>query len=419
MYSQARAQSAIFLSKCKTPTGNKYMAQPVPTMPCNCISKWKKTLGNTGWIYHRWRNPFGGLLIFLSCYPSNGIEQGKGIEKGGVLELRVLWGSYTGLYCVFSFAYCMLTFFPIQPTNTFRWPNTQDSRGSWAIYRTLSGPDCACEMGSLDGASTKWKWGVVPSIPLQRAFELRHLLSKRCTVREPRQVCLNCAGLWLWVVWVFRTVEISMDQFSKSRTKNHLQAKYFSPQMPLAARHFYFCRGSKTQIPINFTVRPSHVQGKHPDLQKAWFVEVWPYVCEKESTTKRTGWIEAWWMNFSFWLSIYHSWFAWEYGWIRLPCIYIGLKFTDSKSKVPKPNTKTTPKGMCLKRQAVPLRGKKTACSPCRPNMRVADCATVWACNCLQLIYLSVFHLILFDSYHLYYDLCNKLFQSNKPFLEV
>ena len=126
---------------------------------------------------------------------------------------------------------------------------------------------------------------------------------------------------------------------------------------------------------------------------------MWPYVGEKENTTKRTGWIEAWWMSFSFWLSIYDSWFAWEYGWIRLPCIYIGLKFTDSKSKVPKPNTKTTPKGMCLKRQAVPLRGKKTACSPCRPNMRVADCASVWACNCLQLIYLSVLHLILFDIY--------------------
>ena len=26
--------------------------------------------------------------------------------------------------------------------------------------------------------------------------------------REPRQVCLNCAGLWLWVVQGFRTVQI-------------------------------------------------------------------------------------------------------------------------------------------------------------------------------------------------------------------
>ena len=68
------------------------------------------------------------------------------------------------------------------------------------------------------------------------------------------------------------------------------------------------------------------------------------------------------------------------------------LKFADSKSKIPKPNTKTTPKGMCLKRQdrqAVPVRVKKTACSQWRPNMRVADCATVWVCKCLQLIYLS------------------------------
>ena len=38
------------------------------------------------------------------------------------------------------------------------------------------------------------------------------------TIREPRQVCLNCAGLWLWVVvWGFRTVQI-----------------------PLAGRHWYF-----------------------------------------------------------------------------------------------------------------------------------------------------------------------------------
>ena len=37
------------------------------------------------------------------------------------------------------------------------------------------------------------------------------------TIREPRQFCLNCAGLWLWVVWGFRTVQI-----------------------PLACRHWYF-----------------------------------------------------------------------------------------------------------------------------------------------------------------------------------
>ena len=37
------------------------------------------------------------------------------------------------------------------------------------------------------------------------------------TIREPRQVCLNCAGLWLCAVWGFRTVHI-----------------------PLAGRHWYF-----------------------------------------------------------------------------------------------------------------------------------------------------------------------------------
>ena len=35
----------------------------------------------------------------------------------------------------------------------------------------------------------------------------------------------------------------------------------------------------------------------------------------------------------------------------------------------------------------------------CRPNMRVADRATVWVCKCLQLIYLSALHLTLFDIY--------------------
>ena len=45
--------------------------------------------------------------------------------------------------------------------------------------------------------------------------------------------------------------------------------------------------------------------------------------------------------------------------------------------KVPKPNTKTTKTEMRLKPQAVQEGGKKTACSECRPNMRVADCPTV------------------------------------------
>ena len=37
-----------------------------------------------------------------------------------------------------------------------------------------------------------------------------------------------------------------MDQLSKSRTKNNLQAKYRTPQMPLAARH-WFSKGSKSK----------------------------------------------------------------------------------------------------------------------------------------------------------------------------
>ena len=41
---------------------------------------------------------------------------------------------------------------------------------------------------------------------------------------------------------------------------------------------------------------------------------------EKENSPKWTGWMEAWWMSFSFRLSIYHSWFPGEYGWIRWSC---------------------------------------------------------------------------------------------------
>ena len=35
----------------------------------------------------------------------------------------------------------------------------------------------------------------------------------------------------------------------------------------------------------------------------------------------------------------------------------------------------------------------------CSPNMRVADCSTVWVCKRLQLMYLSALHLTLFDIY--------------------
>ena len=32
--------------------------------------------------------------------------------------------------------------------------------------------------------------------------------------------------------------------------------------------------------------------------------------------------LSAWWMSFSFWLSIYHSWFPSKIGWIRWPWIW-------------------------------------------------------------------------------------------------
>ena len=84
----------------------------------------------------------------------------------------------------------------------------------------------------------------------------------------------------------------------------------------------------------------------------------------------------------------------------------------QSTKAIPKPNTKTTQNWMCLKPRAVREGGKKNCMFQCRPNMRVADCATVWDCNCLQLIYLSVLRLIL-SEIHIIRNFFSS--QSNKP----
>ena len=49
-----------------------------------------------------------------------------------------------------------------------------------------------------------------------------------------------------WPPLVFQGLA-PMDQLSKSRTKTNLQAKYRTPQMPLAARH-WFSEGSKSRF---------------------------------------------------------------------------------------------------------------------------------------------------------------------------
>ena len=69
--------------------------------------------------------------------------------------------------------------------------------------------------------------------------------------------------------------------------------------------------------------------------------------------------------------------------------------------KVPRPNTKTTQKGMCLKPQVVPVRvrTRQWNCTfQCKANMMASDRDT-WVCKCLQLIYLSALHLTLFNIY--------------------
>ena len=74
---------------------------------------------------------------------------------------------------------------------------------------------------------------------------------------------------------------------------------------PLVSTHglkFWTKKKPASQIP-NPTMRTSHVQCK-----KEWFLQIWPYVGEKENSPKETGWMEAWWMSFS-----------WEYGRINWP----------------------------------------------------------------------------------------------------
>ena len=67
------------------------------------------------------------------------------------------------------------------------------------------------------------------------------------------------------------------------------------------------------------------------------------------------------------------------------------------------------PKGILLMLQSVTPHSHITVspatCHPvqCSPNMRVAGCATVWVCKCLQLIYLHALPLTLFDIYSTIY----------------
>ena len=75
-----------------------------------------------------------------------------------------------------------------------------------------------------------------------------------------------------WPPLVFQGLA-PMDQLSKSRTKNNLQARYPNPPNAIGCPPLVF-KGFKIQIPINFTMRPSHVQGKQPHLQKASFLKI-------------------------------------------------------------------------------------------------------------------------------------------------
>ena len=84
--------------------------------------------------------------------------------------------------------------------------------------------------------------------------------------------------------------------------------------------------------------------------------------------------------------------------------------------KVPRPNTKTTQKGMCLKPQVVPVRvrTRQWNCTfQCKANMMASDRDT-WVCKCLQLIYLSAL-----PFWHLHCNQQNKQFQPNESVLAL
>ena len=95
--------------------------------------------------------------------------------------------------------------------------------------------------------------------------------------------------------------------------------------------------------------------------------------------------------------------------WQSAPCLVaypIGSVATKELSESVLLAVSIAPKGIFLLSQWRCIRILHYSLSPatchpvqCRPNMRVADCATVWVCKCLKLIYLNALPLTLFDIY--------------------
>ena len=129
-------------------------------------------------------------------------------------------------------------------------------------------------------------------------------------------------------------------------------------------------------------------------------------------------------LSFSFWLSIYHSWFAWEYGWVRWPCTLayswwfwlVSNNWRDMGCLKGKPAVhiqstkakyKDHSKGDVFE-TSIRARTRQENCAfQCRANMMVSD-RNPWVCKCLQLMYLSALHLTLFDIYSTIY-IINKI----------
>ena len=122
----------------------------------------------------------------------------------------------------------------------------------------LGGQDlCSLNRGAKFTKNKNDQWSSAARISVSKCINPWYMTHSVLpfTIREPRQVCtfMTLRGLGVpdspnttgWPPLVFQGLA-PMDQLSKSRTKNNLQAKYRIPQMPLAARH-WFSEGSKSR----------------------------------------------------------------------------------------------------------------------------------------------------------------------------
>ena len=115
---------------------------------------------------------------------------------------------------------------------------------------------------------------------------------------------------------------------------------------------------------------------------------------EKENSPKWTGWMEAWWMSFSFRLSIYHSWFPGEYGWIRWSWLLYDNSFAPALGGACAMGTDTIALIQTCQIQAIMTVPKRLSFSARLSNCNLATCRHI-ELNILGLLHPSIsIHLI-------------------------